>query len=141
MLTINATEARKEWSTVIDSVVRERPQFIKRTRDFMMLSDIGTIDAILSAYSFTADALHEKDGTVTLSLREMDLVENGENESAAKLLLAKHIMEYAENFYSEYEYWSKAPNRRAHIPYVFKALIIGDTAQLGEQIICLHGES
>ena len=33
MLATSATEVRKEWSSVLDSVVRDKPQFIKRTRD------------------------------------------------------------------------------------------------------------
>ena len=40
MLTLNATDVRKEWSTVIDNTIREKPQFIRRTRDYMMLADI-----------------------------------------------------------------------------------------------------
>ena len=40
MLTLNATDVRKEWSTVIEKVVREKPQFIKRTRDYMFLANI-----------------------------------------------------------------------------------------------------
>ena len=32
MYVMNATDARREWSLVVDRAVRERPQFIKRTR-------------------------------------------------------------------------------------------------------------
>ena len=59
------------------------------------------------------------DGSVTLSLNEIDLVENGQTEDEAKWKLADSILEYSENFYNDFNYWSTAPNRKAHIPYAF----------------------
>lgn len=68
MDTIKATDARKEWSTVIDSVIREKPKFIKRTRDYMFLSGIDVMQELLVGYSFSAQSFIEKDGSVTLSV-------------------------------------------------------------------------
>ena len=61
MQAMNATEVRKEWSAVCDSVIREKPKFIKRTRDYMFLSDINTLNDLLSAYQFTAEYFVEED--------------------------------------------------------------------------------
>ena len=38
---MNATDVRKEWSTIVDSAVRVKPQFFKRTRDYCFLSDFS----------------------------------------------------------------------------------------------------
>lgn len=141
MLMENATEVRKEWSSVVDSVVRDKPKFIKRTRDKMWLSNLETMSEILEAYQFTAELLDEEDGTVTLSLNEIDLVENAENEATARIQMGKAIMEYAIDYYNDYSYWSSAPNRKKHIPYIFKALIMDDTQKLGDSIICLNGKN
>ncbi len=141
MLTMNATDVRKDWSQVVDKVVREKPQFIKRTRDYLMLADVRLIESVLSIYSYTAEKFIEDDGSVTLSLNEIDLVENGANEKEAKENLAKSILEYANNFYSDFDYWNSAPNRKVHIPYVLKALIIGDVKEIGELIICQNGKN
>lgn len=141
MLAINATEVRKEWSSVVDSVVRDKPTFIKRTRDRMWLSNLDTMAEILEAYCFTAEELIEDDRSVTLSLNEIDLVENAPTESEAKRLLAQSIMEYAEEYYENYSFYSKAPNRKKHIPYVFKALITDDINKLGDGIICHDGKN
>ncbi len=141
MLAINATSVRNEWSLVVDRVIRKKPQFIKRTRDYMLLADVKFLENILSAYEFTAAFYKEEDGSVTLSLNELDLAENAETEAAAKAKLAKAIMEYAEDFYNEFEYWSSAPNRKGHIPYVFKALIQNDTQKLEEKIKCQSGKN
>ena len=80
MLMEQATNVRKEWSAVCDSVVHEKPKFIKRTRDKLWFSNLDTMTEILSAYKFTAEKYIEDDGSITLSLNEIDLVENGENE-------------------------------------------------------------
>ena len=141
MLVMNATEVRKEWSEVVDRVVREKPQFIKRTRDLMILSDIHFLESLLGAYHFSAKKDIEVDGSVTLSLNEIDLIENGETEAEARRKLAAAIVEYSENFYNEFHYWSSAPNRKPHIPFVFKALILGDVDKIGELIICQDGKS
>ena len=139
MLSINATEVRNDWSAVVDSVIREKPIFIKRTRDYMMLSDIKLIESLLSAYSFTANVFIEDDGSVTLSLNEIDHVENGSDLNSAKLSLANGILEYAEDFYKDYAYWASG-NRKSHIPYVIKSLIINDVNKIEDLIQCLHGE-
>ncbi len=139
MFTMNATRVRSEWSSVVDSVIRDKPKFIRRTRDTMFLANVDMMESLLSEYRFTAEALPETDGSVTLTLREIDLAENGTDLEDAKRKLAQAILTYAEDYYNEYALWSSAPNRKPHIPYVIKALIIGDAE--GIVIQCLHGET
>lgn len=137
----SATEVRKEWSSVLDSVVRDKPQFIKRTRDKMWLSNLDIMGEILDAYKFTAEKYIEDDGSVTLSLNEIDLVENASTEAEAKNLLAQSIMEYAEEYYNNFSYYNAAPNRKKHVPYIFKALIMDDIMKIGECIECHDGKN
>lgn len=142
MYIMNATDVRKEWSTVTESVVRERPQFIKRTRDKMVLASLPLFENILDVYNFTAKKMVEDDGSITLSLNEIDLVENADNEEAAILALSKSILEYAEDYFNEFSLWSVAPNRKGHIPYVLKALILDDPEKIGELItVCQDGKN
>ena len=54
ILTAKATDVRKDWSTICDSVIHDKPRFIKRTRDRMWFSSLDTLTEILKAYSFTA---------------------------------------------------------------------------------------
>jgi len=140
MKTINATQVRSDWSTIVDSVVREKPIMFKRTRDLLFLSDIELLGELLSAYTFNARAFIEDDGTITLTLDEIDLVENGADETCAIENMAKAILEYSEEYYADYTYWSRG-NRKAHKPYVFKALILNDTKKIGGLIQCRHGET
>ncbi len=140
MLTMNATDVRKNWSEVSESVIRERPQFIKKTRDYMLLSNIDFMATLLSGYKFSAEKYVEEDGSVTLSLNEIPLVENADSEEEAITALSKAILEYAVDFYSEFNYWSSAPNKKSEIPYVFKALVLDDAKKIGECIRCQAGE-
>ena len=133
---MNATDVRKDWSTVVDTTVRVKPQFFKRTRDYIFLSDLHFMEELLSGYSFTAVQMEEEDGSVTLALNELDLVENGKDAHDARMKLASAILEYAEDYYTDFSYWGSAPNRRAHIPYVF----IGDIQKIGESIQCQAGK-
>ncbi len=140
MLTISATEARNNWSQVAESAIREKPQFIKRTRDYLFLSDKNFIAELLSSFSFNAESFVEDDGSVTLSLNEIDLVENAPTEEEAISQLASSILDYAEEFYSNFTYWSSAPNRKSHIPFVVKALVLSDVKKIGACVNCQAGK-
>ncbi len=83
----------------------------------------------------------EEDGSVTLSLNEIDLVENGTEEKEARRRLAEAILEYSLEYYEEYELYSHSPNRRKHIPYIFKALIIDDPEKIGDMLECRDGKN
>jgi len=140
MLAISATKARNEWSTVVDTTIREKPQFIKRTRDQMFLADINLLLELLSIYTFSAKVYEEDNGTITISLNEIDLVENGKDKQDALNKLAASILEYAEDYYNDFQYWARG-NRSAHKPYVFKALILNDIEKIGGLIECHHGKT
>lgn len=141
MLMEQATTVRKEWSAVCDSVIHNKPKLIKRTRDKMWFSNLETMSEILKAYKFTAEKFIEDDGSVTLSLNEIDLIENGADEQDARLNLAKAILEYSLDYYNEYELYSHMPNRKQHIPYIFRALIIDNPEEIGACIECQDGKN
>lgn len=140
MLMEQATNVRKEWSAVCDSVIHEKPKFIKRTRDRMWFSNLETMSEILKAYHFTAQMFIEEDGSVTLSLNEIDLIENGDTEQKARLALGEAILEYSSDYYNEYAVYSHSPNRKGHIPYIFKALIMDNPKEIGDSIECQSGK-
>ena len=140
LLAMNATQVRNEWSSVVDSVVRERPQFIKRTRDYLMLSNVDTIESILSVYSFHAQVFFEDDESVTVSLDEIDLVENDTDEEGARSKISKAILDYSDDYYNDFAYWGSG-SRKSHLPYVLKALILNDADKIGGLLECRHRES
>ncbi len=52
------------------------------------------------------------------------------NEKDTRLKPGKSILEYFLDYYEEYETYSRSPNRKSHIPYIFKALIIDDPEKI-----------
>lgn len=83
----------------------------------------------------------ESDGSVTLSLEAMDIVSNGEDLEAAKKALVSDIVEYAEEYYNEFERYSHAPNRKNHLPYVMKALTAETPEELEDAVVCQNGKN
>ena len=139
-MTMNATEVRKNWSLTLDTVIREKPVYVKRTRDNVAILNQDTLNDILSAYLFLAKQYTEADGSITLSAVDLDIAVNAGNLDDAKMELAKDIKEYSEDFYNDFSMWSAARNRKKHIPYVLKALTL-ETKVLAEEIICQNGEN
>ena len=140
MIVMNTAQTGSEWDSVVNSAAFDKPQFIKRTQDYMFLSDIGVIETLLSVYAFHAEFFPENDGTVTASLDEIDLVENGANEHDALQKLAGAILEYSKDYYGDYSYWARG-ERKAHLPYVIKSLILNNAQKIGGLIKCRHGRT
>ena len=141
MLVRNATDVRRDWGGVIDTVVREKPVFVKRSRDCICLVDREDFAALLENVRFSADEFVEADGSVTLSLRELDIAANGRDRDDALAKLAADMQEYAEEYYQDFQYWYTAKNRRNHYPYVMRILALDDVEQLKGLVTCQPGKS
>ena len=134
MVIMNSADAIKNWSEATETVIKGKPIFIEDESNKMILSNLEFVELLLSGYTYSAKKHIENDKSITLSLNEIDLVENASTEDASKTLLAKSILEYAENFYYEYQLWSSAPNKQAEIPYIFKALVLNDVDKIKSNI-------
>lgn len=141
MIIVNATDVRKEWGSFIDSIIREKPKIVKRSRDYIFASSIDMLKEILKPYTFTAEMYKEDDGTVTISLNEIDLVENAPSKEEALKKLAYAVVEYARDYYDDFQYWFSAPNRKLHLPYVLHVLLQGNIEGVKRLIKCQHGEN
>lgn len=141
VIAVSSSDVRKDWSHTLDIVVRQKPVFIKRTRDQMMLCSTETVAQLVSNVRIVATQFIESDGSVTLSASALDIVANGDDLSSAKDALANNIMEYAEEYYNEFELYNRAPNRKGHLPYVIKALTAKSPKELVDIIVCQSGKS
>jgi len=141
MISMNATDVRKAFSTVIDTAAREKPVFIRRTRDNLMLADLGFVEALISNCVLTAERYREDDGSVTLTLDQIDVAVNAPSEPEALVALSSDLQAYALEYYEHYPIWSISPNRKEHLPYVVKVLIAGDLKRIGDMIACRDGAS
>ncbi|MEE1240045.1 MAG: hypothetical protein UHO61_09010 [Acutalibacteraceae bacterium] len=140
MVSVNATDVRKNWSTYLDNV-RSKPVFIKRTHDFSALMDIDSLKLALSYVPVTYSKLIDEDGSIVISSNDMDVVSTGKNEQEALSNFANDLFEYAQEFYDEFEFWSSAPNRAKHVPMVLKILTSDSLQEVEEMLICQNGQN
>lgn len=115
-------DTSQEWSSILENAIR-KPQFLKKDEDILVLLNINMLKDILKTYKFTAHKYVEIDGSVTLSLNNIDLAENSLSENKAKFELAKSIKEYSEEYYENFAIWGTALNRKEHIAFVLKAIL------------------
>lgn len=141
MLFQNATDVRKDWGRAIDTVVRVKPLFVKRARDYVCMINKDDIELILSNIAFSANEFIEDDGSVTLSLNEIDIVSHGKDHDEALDNLAADLEEYAQDYYSDFEYWFSGLNRKSHYPYIMRVLALDDREKLKGIITCRLGKS
>ncbi len=136
----NASDVRKNWSSTIDSVVRERPAFINRTHDSVAILDANLLRDLLKDYKYHITIEREDDGSVTGFVDELQLAENAENNEELIDTMVSSMKDYAIDYYTEFGYWSKATNRMSHIPYILK-LLISDDEKIVEDIVCQNGKN
>ena len=140
MLAVNATEVRKNWSSCLDEV-RKKPIFIKRTHDFSALMDVECVNLLLGDVKLEYSKITEEDGSVVISGENIDIVSSGATEQEAVDAFVNDIIEYAQEFYEEFDFWSSAKNRKAHIPIVLKVLISNNKKEVEEMLECQNGRS
>ena len=73
---------------------------------------------------FQVTVYTEDDGSITLSMDDMDLVVNAPSKEAAIKALCRDMVEYAEEYRKEFAVYSAAPNRAAHAPLVKEILSV-----------------
>lgn len=141
MLTINATDVRKDWGGFIDSVVRDKPKMIKRSRDLIVAMSLDMLREILKIDKLHVQLMPEDDGSVSGVIEELDLTANSSDEEKVVQELAKEAFEYANEYYDDFSYWHSAPNRRGHLATVLALLVCDPHNVAKELFICQVGKS
>ncbi|QAT60555.1 hypothetical protein EQM13_02665 [Acidilutibacter cellobiosedens] len=141
MLSINATDMRKNFGKYIDEIVRTKPIFVKRSRDCFMGISIEMAKELVKDVTFTVDKYIEKDNSVTLSLNGFDLVVNEKDETTAINSLIKDFREYALEYYKDIEFWSSDMNRRNQMKSILKVLLTDNDEEIRESFVCQVGKN
>ena len=76
----------------------------------------------------------QEDGTVVGSLREVDLVNEAGSLDELRLVMAEDLVDYAKEYMEAFEMYSRAPNRKGHLPSVLNVLIQQDVCRVAELI-------
>ena len=120
---ISSTDVRKEFSSTIDKVIHCKPQFVQRTHNKMVMIEEGELNSLLSVFNIPVKFIKENDGSflATNSVIE-DVFSTGATKEEAMSELCKDLIEYAQEYYDNYDLYSKTPNRKKHAPYVMRIL-------------------
>lgn len=140
MQTINATDVRKDWGRFIDSVVRDKPKLIKRSRDLIFAINFDMLKDILLEDKLQITLMTEDDGSVTGVVEKLDITGNAADEDKLIKELADEVIAYAQDYYEEFSYWYSAPNRREHLPYVLAVLACEPDNVVKELFECQVGK-
>jgi len=121
---LNATDVRANFGGFIDTIVREKPQAIKRNRDVIMAFSIQQMRELLAVYELTFEYEQDEDGRYAGSIEQIeDIVADGESLEDLRIELARHLVEYAKDYESNYAQFYNTPNRHKHAPYVLRVLL------------------
>ena len=131
-------DIHNEWSEVMGSEVCDRPVFVQRAHDDVIVLSLPMFNSLFSSLKFNVSLFTESDGSVTGVVDGLDLVENAETKEGCIAALLAAMRDYAQDFYNDFKFWASASNRKDHIPYVLK-ILSGSDAQLREDIICRDG--
>jgi predicted RNase H-like HicB family nuclease len=124
---LNATEVRANFGGFIDTIVREKPQAVKRNRDIIMAFSKQQMKELLSVYELTFEYEQDEDGIYAGSIEQIeDIVADAETLEELKHELARQLIEYAIDYENNYSRYYNTPNRHKHAPYVLRVLLEDD---------------
>jgi len=126
MLTATSfSEARSRLSRLFDEVIEElRPVLIRRKgREEALLLRRENLEVLLEPFTLTAQVVREDDGSVTIAVDELEWAVNAPTQEAATQELVNDLYRYAGDYLTRAPVFLRAPNRRAHFPYVLRILL------------------
>ncbi|MGM0881798.1 MAG: hypothetical protein ACQEXQ_12290 [Bacillota bacterium] len=130
---LNATEVRANFGEFIDTIVREKPQAIKRNRDVIMAFSKAHMKELLSVYEFTFEYEIDEDGRYAGSIEQIeDIVADAGTLKELSIELARHLVEYAIDYENNYFRYYNTPNRHKHAPYVLRVLLEDDVESVAQ---------
>ena len=88
------------------------------------------MDAMLPNLTYTVSYDIEQNGSFSGTLEDVEITGNAETLEALMEILASYLVEYAQDYLAEFNRYFHSPNRRAHFPYIMKAVAQPDVASL-----------
>lgn len=124
---LNATDVRANFGGFIDTIVREKPQAIKRNRDVILAFSKQHMKELLSIYELTFEYEQDDDGRYAGSIEQIeDIVADGDSLDELRIELARQLIEYAIDYENNYSRYYNTLNRHNHAPYVLRVLLEDD---------------
>ena len=91
-----------------------------------MLFSNEQVIGLLKGYRFKPVYIIEEDGSVTATLEGFDLIINAADHAQAITGLAEELIEYAQEYYDQFQLYFASNNRQQHYPYILRVLLAED---------------
>ncbi|MDO4183550.1 MAG: hypothetical protein Q4E12_08120 [Coriobacteriia bacterium] len=119
----SATEVRKNFAQTLNDSEYRRPQFFNRNHQVFSLMGTQDLARIMATANIQVAVMQDDDIFIVTSETIGDLVAYGATHDQAIAAFCEDLYDYAQEYYANYELYSRAPNRAGHLPYVFRALL------------------
>lgn len=115
--------ARNRFAELRREALKGREILVKDSKqnNSPLISIISTelLDAMMENFFFHPEWVQDEDGSYTVSLDEIDVIGYGDTRAIAAEVLATAAMEYAELYFSQFDFYrSEMVNRGSHFPYL-----------------------
>lgn len=129
---LNLTDARKNFSSLYDQVsIAFRPTIIKRKKhEQVLVLRVDLQKMLLSHFSLKPEIIAEDDGSVTLSLDQLEIYVNSFSLEEAIDALVCDLKFYAQDYIERSQLFLHAPNRQSHFPYLLRVLLCNDDEEV-----------
>jgi predicted RNase H-like HicB family nuclease len=132
---LNATDVRANFGGFIDTIIREKPQAIKRNRDVIMAFSKQHMKELLSVYELTFEYEQDEDGKFAGSIEQIeDIVADAETLEELRNELSRQLIEYAIDYETNYSRYYNTPNRHKHAPYILRVLLEDDAESIANML-------
>lgn len=139
---INATDVRKCFSETLDGAVYGKPQYIKRTRNHVIMISEDMLLSLLENAKLHVSVNKNEDGSFFVLCDEIeDIISTGGSAEEALTAFCEYVSDYANEYYENYDLYSRAPNRKPHLPYVMRILSSPTAENVKEMLICQAGRN
>lgn len=128
---IPMSKLRERPGEFFNSVIRERPAIVTRHSDVILAFSESQFKEFVKHLKLTLNVDHE-DRVYAVDIPELDLVAWGEDLEEVKDDLAEQVIEYAKEYMDRFNLFFNAPNRRPHLPYVFRVLLCENKEEVKE---------
>ncbi|SHK58694.1 hypothetical protein [Alicyclobacillus tolerans] len=110
-----------------DATVSGQPQVVKRDGDIIIVTSLNQMRELLTAYPLNYEYEVDEDGRFAGSICKIELiVADGATVEELRLNLANQLIEYANDYMSDFSRYFNAPNTRPHFPYALRVLLEDD---------------
>jgi hypothetical protein len=131
MQVLSAAEVGQDFQSFIEKVIVEKPLVFKQNRDYIISMSKDIIMSMFADKNFIP-LLQETEGITTATLQDFDIVVEGHSREEVMTKLTVELIDYAQDYFNDFQLYYYSPNRQKHFPYLIKVLMSDSFKQVEE---------